>query len=538
MVDGSGAAGTVRSNVAAIVAGVAVVALGMLAVRDGVVSDAEEAWLRAANDLPGWLYPAVMPLQQLGALLLGPVVAVVAVLLRKYRLAVAACLVTLLKLVTERAVKAVVSRQRPATSIGPDIELRGDVHITGESFVSGHAALVAALAGVITPYLPGRWKVVPWVLVAAVMFGRVYVGAHNPLDVVCGAALGIAIAGAVNLLTSTGRRRPADGGGERSTRGPDQADETDRPSGISRRTWSSALTAVALVVVQGCSGEDSSSVPVSALKDDVITVGSFNFTESVVLAEVYSQALEEGGFRVHRQFDLGPREFVAPALDDGLIELLPEYAGTAAEFHSLGAAEPTDDIDATHASLRGAIASRSFVALAPAPAEDVNTFVVTAATAERLGIAKLSDLVGLSDELTFGGPAECPNRQLCLEGLEDVYGLRFEEFISLDAGGALTRQALLGGAVDVALLFTTDPLVGSADVVELTDDRGLQPAENVTPLVRVELVDRWGQALVDVIDAASAELTTSAVRELNAAAAAPDADVTALVAEWRSGASS
>ena len=128
----------------------------------------------------------------------------------------------------------------------------------------------------------------------------------------------------------------------------------------------------------------------------MITVGSFDFTESVVLAEVYSQALEEAGFRVERAFDLGPREFVAPALDDGLIELLPEYAGTAAEFHSLGAAEPTDDVAATHAELQRAIAGRSFVALAPAPAQDVNTFVVTAATAERLDLATLSDLADVA----------------------------------------------------------------------------------------------------------------------------------------------
>jgi undecaprenyl-diphosphatase len=99
-------------------------------------------------------------------------------------------------------VKAIVSRQRPGTSIGPDVHLRGDVTPTGESFVSGHAVLVAAIAGLVTAYLPGRWKIVPWVVVAMVMLTRVYVGAHNPLDVVCGAGLGLAIAGAINLVLS------------------------------------------------------------------------------------------------------------------------------------------------------------------------------------------------------------------------------------------------------------------------------------------------------------------------------------------------
>ena len=92
-----------------------------------------------------------------------------------------------------------VSRERPGTSIGADIHMRGDVSAEGESFVSGHAVMVAAMAGLISPYLSGRWKIIPWALVVMVMIGRVYVGAHNPLDVVCGAALGVAIAGVLNL---------------------------------------------------------------------------------------------------------------------------------------------------------------------------------------------------------------------------------------------------------------------------------------------------------------------------------------------------
>lgn len=96
-------------------------------------------------------------------------------------------------------VKAIVTRTRPGTSIGPDVHLRGDVSIGGESFVSGHAVLVTAIAGVVAPYLPGRSKVLPWGIVALVMVTRVYVGAHNPLDVICGAGLGLAIAGCLNL---------------------------------------------------------------------------------------------------------------------------------------------------------------------------------------------------------------------------------------------------------------------------------------------------------------------------------------------------
>jgi undecaprenyl-diphosphatase len=183
-----------------VVVGAVVLGAGMLAVRDESVSDVEESLFDLVNGLPGALYPVLWPFQQLGVLVIGPIAALVAACFRRFRLALLLLAATVGKLVLERVVKAMVTRRRPATSIGPDVELRGDVSKFGESFVSGHAVLITAIAGLVTPYLPGRWKVVPWVVVVLVAITRVYVGAHNPLDVVCGAALGLVIAGVLNLV--------------------------------------------------------------------------------------------------------------------------------------------------------------------------------------------------------------------------------------------------------------------------------------------------------------------------------------------------
>jgi undecaprenyl-diphosphatase len=190
--------------------GLVVLALAMLAVRSGSVSDPEQSVFRAVNDLPAALYPVLWPFQQLGAVLVGPILAVVAFALRRVRLGVALLLATAAKLGLERLVKEIVSRPRPGTSIGRDIHARGTVSLHGPSFVSGHAVLVAALASVIAPYLHGRWRVLPWAIVAVVMITRVYVGAHNPLDVIGGAALGLVIGGCLNLIVGVPERGPLD----------------------------------------------------------------------------------------------------------------------------------------------------------------------------------------------------------------------------------------------------------------------------------------------------------------------------------------
>jgi osmoprotectant transport system substrate-binding protein len=298
---------------------------------------------------------------------------------------------------------------------------------------------------------------------------------------------------------------------------------------------------VAMLALAACAGSTGAPSPGDAaagdaaatavLHDDAVTVASFDFPESAVLAELYGQALEGAGFDVRYELGIGSRELVQPSLARGLVELVPEYAGTALQFASMGTAVPSDDVTATTAALDRALRDRHALALTPAPAQTANAVVVTRDVAERYELDEISDLHDVAEQLRFGGPPGCPDRPYCLAGLEDTYDLRFDDFLPLDVGGPLTHQALAGGHVDVALLFTTDPLVVNEDLVMLTDDRNLQPAENVTPVVRQELVDRFGDRLVAAVDAVSGRLTTGELRVLNSRVAEGD-PAAEVAADW------
>ena len=189
-------------------------------------------------------------------------------------------------------------------------------------------------------------------------------------------------------------------------------------------------------------------------------------------------------------------------------------SGSALAFLTLGALEGTASISETHDALTRVVTPSGLIALAPAPAQDANAIVVTQATADRFGLRDISDLAAVGSRLVFGGPPECAQRRLCLVGLESVYGLSFQEFIPLDTGGPLTLQALRSGGIDVALMFTTDPAIVSEGLVVLADDRGLQPSENVTPLLRREVLSTHGDGVVQTLDAVSALLTTSDLRAM------------------------
>ncbi len=275
-----------------------------------------------------------------------------------------------------------------------------------------------------------------------------------------------------------------------------------------------ALVIVCCACACACGSAAADHADGAAQHGAVITVGSFDFPESVLLADIYADALTAQGFPVRVLPDLGPRELVDPALMSGLVQVMPEYSGSALEFVSVGRQSATSDVTATGRALAGWVAGRG-LAGRPSAAQDANVVVVTAATAARYDLRSVADLARVAPRLAFGGPPECPERVYCLRGLRQVYGLRFRVFIPFDAGGPLTLQDLEAGDIGVALLFSTDPAITADHLVVLADDRGLQPAENVVPLVRRDAVARYGPRLLTVLSTVSARLTTGSLRGLD-----------------------
>jgi membrane-associated phospholipid phosphatase len=211
----------IRRDLVVLAASLAVFAGCALLVADGRVGPIERAAFHAVNGLPDWLYSPMLLFQYLGVLAMPLVVAVGALVVRRWRLAAALVLVVPLKLALERAVKLLVQRERPGTTV-PDAVLRG-VHSAGLSFVSGHAIITFAIAGLLGLVLPRRWAVVAFVLATCNAVARVYLGAHNPLDVVGGAAVGLAIAAVLDLVFDVARDRGVGWRGQAASAGEERA---------------------------------------------------------------------------------------------------------------------------------------------------------------------------------------------------------------------------------------------------------------------------------------------------------------------------
>ena len=307
-----------------------------------------------------------------------------------------------------------------------------------------------------------------------------------------------------------GRRRlPLAGGPGRLSGG----DATMGPVPWIRRL--ATLVLASLLVAGACGRQGSGDGGGSGRAGDALVVGSFGFSESRVLAELYAQAAEALGVRVERSMDLASREVVEPALEQGVIDVVPEYSGTALEFVNRNAGQANADPVSTHRLLSRALEPRGLVALQPAPAQNQNAFAVSRSTAERHRLTRISDLAPVASQLVLGGPPECPERRFCLPGLTNTYGLSFKRFQPLDAAGPHTVGALEGGEIDVGLLFTSSPAVAAKDLVLLADDMQLQPAESVVPVMRAAALERFGDPVRQRFDAVSAKLTTEELIGLN-----------------------
>jgi osmoprotectant transport system substrate-binding protein len=283
-----------------------------------------------------------------------------------------------------------------------------------------------------------------------------------------------------------------------------------------------AVLALALAAT-ACGGSGGST------DGEPITVGSFNFNESVIVAEIYAQALERAGYTVERSMNLGNREVVKPALEEGEIDLVPEYVGTINSF--LGGT-PTSDAEATWEEAKTLFEETGVTLLAFSPAEDKNAYVVTAETAEANGLTTVSDLSDVAAQFRFGGPPECPEREFCLLGLETVYGLEFAEFVPLDAAGPITIAALEGGDVDLALLFSSQGVIAEKGWVVLEDDMGLQPAENMVPAIRQAVVDEYGEDLTNLLNEVSEKIEQDVLTEMNKRADIDGEDPAVIAGDW------
>lgn len=243
-----------------------------------------------------------------------------------------------------------------------------------------------------------------------------------------------------------------------------------------------------------------------------IKVGSADFTESKIIAEIYAQALEANGFSITRQFGIGSRETYIPAVQDHSIDLIPEYTGNLLQYFDAKSTATTPDtvLLALFKALPGDLSI-----LYPSPAEDKDTLAVTEETAQRWNLKSIADLATRSPEVKVGGPSEFQTRQTGLVGLKEKYGLDIApaNFIAIsDGGGPATVQALSGGTVTAANIFSTSPAIEQSKLVVLDDPENVFLAANVVPLVASQ---KMSNELKTVLDAVSAKLTTEALIALN-----------------------
>ena len=288
-----------------------------------------------------------------------------------------------------------------------------------------------------------------------------------------------------------------------------------------RLTAALAGTAIAALALAGCASSDPLSADSTDTGDSsTIVIGSQAYYSNEIIAEIYAQALEAGGFTVERNFNIGQRDAYMPALEDGEIDLFPEYTGNLLQyFEPTTTATTSDDV---YAALQEAL-PEGLTVLDQSSATDQDSYNVTSAFAEENGLTSIADLAGI-DGLVLGGAPELEERPYGPTGLEELYGVT----VSFQATADTTVDELVAGNIQIANVYSADPRIETEDLVTLEDPEGLFLASNVVPVVNADIADD----IADVINAVSAALTPEGLVALNVESTEEQRSSEDIAADW------
>ena len=289
-----------------------------------------------------------------------------------------------------------------------------------------------------------------------------------------------------------------------------------------------STTAPSAVTPSTAPTEATSAAPSTAASEAAkapIKIGSDNFYESKLVAEIYSQVLENAGYTVERKFGLGSRQERIPTMDAGQVDLVPEYVGSGLGFYDK--TKISGDGTANATALQAALTPKGITVLGISPGQDTNAFAVRSEDATSKNLTKLSDLAAIQDTLKWGLPADCDTNPLCSGALK-TYGINYppKNRQALGACDVPMATALQGKAIDVAEFCSTQPAIAQFGFTVLEDDKKTQPAENLAPLVRDDYLAKVDKtAFQALLDAASAKITTEALTTMGVDVAVNQKDV-------------
>ena len=273
----------------------------------------------------------------------------------------------------------------------------------------------------------------------------------------------------------------------------------------------------------------SSSAPAGALPTSPgsVTMGSAKFPESVILADLWGDAMAAKGVKVTKKLNIGERPAYLAALNDGSISAVPEYTGSI--LYNLDPKATAKTPADVYKALQTTAASKGYAVANYAPAQDSDTITVTKATASKYHLVSIGDLKSVASKLTLGAPPQFKTRPDGVPALKSVYGVTFGRFTATDAGGSVTVNALKNGSVDAADIFSTDPSIAKNGFVSLKDDKSMFAAQNVVPLFSAKTLS---QPMKEAVDAVSAKLTTEALAQLVTKVQVQGADPDTVAKAW------